>query len=112
MQIFLIKNHKTQFIEIVYEYSIFDFDFDFGRSQKYFFPPNANCKFFRNFAHFLVEFLMIILLPFQLGKVVEKAACRSVFLTIWHCVLSPELTKTIDDFAHWGYLYLLHPLVR
>jgi len=24
----------------------------------------------------------------------QKAACRSVFLTIWHCILGTELTKT------------------
>jgi len=36
----------------------------------------------------------------------EKAVCRSVFLTIWHCILSAEITKThsfrllFGDFAH------------
>jgi len=28
------------------------------------------------------------------GKIAEKAACRSVFLTTLHCILSAELTKT------------------
>jgi len=28
------------------------------------------------------------------GKIAEKAVCRSVFLTTWHCILSVELTKT------------------
>jgi len=27
-------------------------------------------------------------------KIVEKAVCKSVFLTILHCILSTELTKT------------------
>jgi len=28
------------------------------------------------------------------GKITEKAICRSVFLTLWHCILSAESTKT------------------
>jgi len=27
------------------------------------------------------------------GKITEKAVCRSVCLTIWHCILSAELPK-------------------
>jgi len=27
------------------------------------------------------------------GKIAEKAVCRSVFLAMWHCILSAELTK-------------------
>jgi len=27
------------------------------------------------------------------GKIAKKAACRSVLLTIWHCILIAELTK-------------------
>jgi len=27
---------------------------------------------------------------FPVGKIAEKAASRSVFLTIWHCILSAE----------------------
>jgi len=27
------------------------------------------------------------------GKIVEKAVCRSVILTIWHCILSADLSK-------------------
>jgi len=26
------------------------------------------------------------------GKIAEKEVCRSVFLIIWHCILSAELT--------------------
>jgi len=29
-----------------------------------------------------------------MGKIADKAVCRSVFLTTWHCLLSAELTKT------------------
>jgi len=29
-----------------------------------------------------------------MGKISEKLACRSVLLTIWHCILSIKLTKT------------------
>jgi len=32
-------------------------------------------------------------LSFPVGKIAEKAVCKSVFLTIWHCILSAELTK-------------------
>jgi len=28
------------------------------------------------------------------GKIAEKAVCRSAFLTTWYCILSAELTKT------------------
>jgi len=45
----------------------------------------------------------------QVGKIAEKAVCKSVFLTIWHCILGAELTKTHSfrlfffyDFAHWA----------
>jgi len=41
------------------------------------------------------------------GKIAEKAVCRSLFLTTWHCMLSAELTKYalfqtvfFGDFAH------------
>jgi len=38
-------------------------------------------------------------------KIAEKAVGRSVLLTIWHCILSAELTNTpsdyfFGDFAH------------
>jgi len=42
-----------------------------------------------------------------MGKIAEKAICGSVFLTIWHCILSAELTKMhssrlfFGDFARW-----------
>jgi len=29
---------------------------------------------------------------FSVGKIAEKPICRNVFLTIWHCILSAELT--------------------
>jgi len=38
------------------------------------------------------------------GKIAEKTVCMSIFLTIWHCILSAELTKTrlfFGDFAYW-----------
>jgi len=37
-----------------------------------------------------------------MGKIAEKAVCRSVFLATWHCILSAELTKThsIRLFSH------------
>jgi len=41
------------------------------------------------------------------GKIAETAVRRSAFLTIGHCILSAELTKThslrlfFGDFAHW-----------
>jgi len=47
---------------------------------------------------------------FPVGKIAEKAACRSVLLTIWHCILNAELTKThsfrpfFGDFVDW-YVY-------
>jgi len=30
----------------------------------------------------------------KIAEIAEKAVCRSVFLTIWHYILSVELTKT------------------
>jgi len=45
------------------------------------------------------------------GKIAEKAICRSVFLAIWYCILRAELTKThsftlffFGDFAHWDII--------
>jgi len=41
------------------------------------------------------------------GKITEKAVCRSVFLITWHCIWSAELTKTHSyrlffwRFCHW-----------
>jgi len=41
------------------------------------------------------------------GKIAERAVCRSVFLTICHCILNAEFTKThsfrlsFGDFTHW-----------
>jgi len=29
------------------------------------------------------------------GKIAEKAVCRSVFLTIWHCILSAEYKNAL-----------------
>jgi len=36
------------------------------------------------------------------GKNAEKAVCRSVFLMIWHSILSAELTKSSDCFFDIG----------
>jgi len=40
------------------------------------------------------------------GKIAEKAVCRSVFSKTQHCILSAELSTPSDcffgDFAHWG----------
>jgi len=43
------------------------------------------------------------------SKIAEKAVCSSIFLTIWHGILSAELKKKthsfrliFGDFAHWG----------
>jgi len=33
------------------------------------------------------------------GKITEKAVCKSAFLTTWHCILSAEL-MFYGDFAH------------
>jgi len=59
------------------------------------------------------------------GKIDEKAVCKSVFWTIWHCVLSAELIKThsfrlflailptekrledVDCFLYFSLLYFL-----
>jgi len=35
-----------------------------------------------------------LILVYPVGKIAEKAVCRSGFLGIWHCILSAELTKT------------------
>jgi len=35
---------------------------------------------------------IIVLIP--VGKIAEKEVCQSIFLTIWHCISSVELTKT------------------
>jgi len=39
--------------------------------------------------------------PLSVGKIAEKAVCKSVFLTTWLCILSAELTKkytSLDSF--------------
>jgi len=53
------------------------------------------------------------------GKTAEKAVCRSVFLTAWHCLAHFEcrinknlLLQTVfffGDFAHWVYGQLGQP---
>jgi len=60
--------------------------------------------------------------PIPVGKIAEKAACKSVFLTIWHWIFSAKLTKTYSfrpffvNFAHWNgkikyvYTYKLYIL--
>jgi len=42
----------------------------------------------------LVKFKVAFMYP--VDNIAEKAVCRSVFLTIWHCNLSAELTKTLS----------------
>jgi len=42
-------------------------------------------------------------ISYPVGKITEKAVCVSVFLTIWHCNFSAELTFT--DFTHWVMNY-------
>jgi len=48
-----------------------------------------------------------LILVYPVGKIAEKAVCRSGFLGIWHCILSAinknALLQT-DNFAHWVYL--------
>jgi len=39
----------------------------------------------------------IIHTTFTVGKIAGKAVCKSVFLTIWHCIL----LALFGDFAHW-----------
>jgi len=39
------------------------------------------------------QFLSVWSDPARVFKIAEKAACRSVFLTIWLCILGAELTK-------------------
>ena len=47
---------------------------------------------------------------FPAGKIAEKAVWRSVFLTIWHCILNADSTKTHSSsvtfwrFCRLGYL--------
>jgi len=39
------------------------------------------------------------------GKIAEKADCRSGFFTTWHCILSAKRTPSdcfFGDFAHWA----------
>jgi len=42
---------------------------------------------------------------FPVGKIAEKAVCKSVFLTIWHCNVSAELTK--NALIHTVFLVFL-----
>jgi len=49
------------------------------------------------------EFFFI---KFPVGEIAENVVCRRIFLTIWHCILSVELSKnallqTFGDFSHW-----------
>jgi len=39
------------------------------------------------------------------GKIAEKAVYWSVFLTIWHCLLSAELIKTHSLLLYEGYFW-------
>jgi len=57
---------------------------------------------------------MVFIFAIPVGKIAEKAVCRSVFLTMWHCILSAELTKMhcfrlfFGDFVHWDNVILMH----
>jgi len=50
---------------------------------------------------------------YPVGNIPEKAVSRSVFLTIWHCILSAKLIKALSfffgDFAHWVIFGIFHP---
>jgi len=48
------------------------------------------------------------------GKIAENTVCRNVHLTIWHCILSVELTNTHSFrlfFAHGEGRFLIKKLV-
>jgi len=43
---------------------------------------------------------------FSAGKIAKKSVCKSVFVTIWHCILIITKTHFIQtvffgDFVHW-----------
>jgi len=41
--------------------------------------------------------------PTECYIIAEKAVCRSVFLTIWHYVLSAKLTKTHSSYCFFWW---------
>ena len=42
------------------------------------------------------------------GKIAEKAVWRSVFLTIWHCILNADSTKTHSSVVTYPTLTHTH----
>jgi len=36
---------------------------------------------------------MVLDAYYPVGKIAEKAVCRTEFLTIWHCIFSAEFNK-------------------
>jgi len=43
---------------------------------------------------------------FSVGKIAEKAVCKSVFLTTWHYILSAKVPHSFRlFFAHWVMLF-------
>jgi len=53
--------------------------------------------------------ISILLVHNPVGKIAEKAVWSSVFLTIWHCVLSAELTICPLGRKHLEIYHLLNP---
>jgi len=69
----------------------------------------ANCKYRNSFLMFKCP---KAILPWHIFipacKIAEKVVCRSVFLTIWHCILSAQLTKNtffLAILSNWDGLY-------
>jgi len=46
------------------------------------------------------ESCLIVIIHSPVGKIAEKAVCRSVFLTIWQQKYAPT-DCFFGDFAHW-----------
>ena len=61
---------------------------------KFLFPRDnlgspSRTAFYRN-----ENFIEYSLVCYPAGKIAEKAVWRSAFLTIWHCILNADSTKT------------------
>jgi len=68
----------------------------------------AHCEGILKHVTHIIKIVNINTIP--VGKISEKALCRSVFLTTLHCILSAELTKNVllqTDFAHWDINYFV-----
>jgi len=57
--------------------------------------------------YFLLDSFIISKNKFHLhwAKIAEKAVCKGVFLTIWQCIFSAELTKTHLTKTHFFRLF-------